>query len=142
MPHLSFLQIDYRPGPGLLIGRWLRAVTEGELYASYPALLETALAHGCRYWLLDARRRLNVEVAITPWLLNDFAPRLGQHLGGRVFLAYLVAPIQMTDAVPADKVIPPQVYFDGKSCLMQRFIDEDAALAWLQQHQALAATKG
>ncbi|MCC3160725.1 hypothetical protein LJ737_26045 [Hymenobacter sp. 15J16-1T3B] len=136
MPSLDFLQIDYRPDLDLLVGRWRRAVGEGQLYASYPALLDEARTHGCRYWLLDARRRLNLEVAITPWLLNDFLPRLGQHLGGRVYLAYLVAPIQLTDAVPEDKQIPPLVYFEGKSSLMQRFTDEAEAIRWLQAQQA------
>jgi hypothetical protein len=135
MSHPDFLHISYRADLDLLVGRWQRAVTEGELYASYPALLETALARHCRYWLLDARRRLNTEVAITPWLLNDFVPRLGQHLGGRVYLAYLVAPLQLTDAVPAAQQIPPLVYFEGRAALMQRFTDEAAALAWLQQQQ-------
>jgi hypothetical protein len=136
MLHTDFLQIDYRPDLDLLVGRWLRAVTEGELYASYPALLEAAQVHGCRHWLLDARRRLNVEVAITPWLLNDFVPRLGQHLGGRAYLAYLVAPIQMTEAVPAEQVIPPLVYFEGRAALMQRFTDEAAALQWLAEQRS------
>ncbi|RAK62726.1 hypothetical protein [Hymenobacter edaphi] len=131
----DFLQIDYRPDLDVLVGRWQRAVGEGELYASYPALLEVARAHRCHYWLLDARRRLNLEVAITPWLLNDFLPRLGQHLPGRVYLAYLVAPVQLTDAVPADKKIPPLVYFEGKASLMQRFTSEAEALAWLQRQQ-------
>ncbi|GAB2944420.1 hypothetical protein GCM10027048_06520 [Hymenobacter coalescens] len=135
MSHHAFLQIDYRPDLDMLVGRWLRAVSEGELYASYPALLETARHYGCRYWLLDARRRLNVEVAITPWLLNDFVPRLGQHLNGRTYLAYLVAPLQLTRAVPAAQIIPPQVYFEGKAALMQRFTEEAAALAWLRQQR-------
>ncbi|RTQ48564.1 hypothetical protein EJV47_16460 [Hymenobacter gummosus] len=136
MPLPDFLQISYRPELDLLVGRWQRIVSEGELYASYPALLEEAVARGCRYWLLDARRRLNIEVAITPWLLNDFVPRLGQHLGGRAYLAYLVAPVQLTDAVPADKQIPPLVYFEGRAALMQRFTDEATALAWLQEQRA------
>lgn len=133
MQHSDFLQIDYRPDLELLVGRWLRAVNEGELYASYPTLLEEAVAHGSRYWLLDARRRLNVDVAITDWLLNDFVPRLHQHLHGRVYIAYLVAPIQMTEAVPANMVIPPTTYFEGRASLMRRFTDESEALAWLAE---------
>jgi hypothetical protein len=132
----EFFHINFRPDLHVLVGRWQRPVSEGELYACYPAMLEEAQAHQCRFWLLDARRRRNVDVAVTAWLLNDFAPRLGQRLGGRAYLAYLVAPVQLTEAVPAEQVIPPRVYFEGRNCLMQRFTDEAAAIDWLRHHQA------
>ena len=63
----------------------------------YQLLLDAAQAGNCRRWLLDVRRRLNTHQLGAQWMVNSFLPLLGDRLGGRTQLAYLLAPLYMRD---------------------------------------------
>ena len=98
-------------------------------------LLDAAQAGKYRRWLLDVRRRLNTHQLGEQWIVNSFLPLLGDRLGGRTQLAYLLAPLYMRDSA-ADSAFPPPAYFVGKPFVGERFIEENAAIEWL--HQDLA----
>lgn len=131
----DFLEISYRADLDLLVARWLRPIELPQLQRGYGLLLEAALAGNCRRWLLDVRRRLNTHQLGASWMVSTFLPQLGPVLGGRTRLAYLLAPVYMRDS-SADSAFPPAAYFEGKPFIGERFIEENAALAWLGQEMA------
>ena len=125
----DFLEITYRADLGVLVARWLRPVDLAELQAGYEHTLKTAQAGAGRRWLIDVRRRFNTHQVGAQWMVNSLLPRLEPALGGRSRLAYLLAPLYLRDAT-ADSAFPPPTYFEGKPFVGERFIEEDAAIAW------------
>ena len=65
-------------------------------------------------------------------MLSAFLPLLAPQLGGRTRLAYLTAPVYLRD-IAADSAFPPLAYFEGKPFVGERFIKENAAIAWLDE---------
>lgn len=127
----EYLEVTYRPDLDVLCIRWMRQVSEEEMRQGYLALLELAVQHQCRQWLLDARRRFNTHREGAIWMVNTFLPLLPQRLGGRTALAYLLAPVIMRDT-EADAAFPPAQFFETKPFVGERFTDERAAMDWLQ----------
>jgi hypothetical protein len=127
----DFLEITYRADLGVLVARWLRPVDLAELQAGYEHTLKTAQAGAGRRWLIDVRRRFNTHQVGAQWMVSSLLPRLEPALGGRSRLAYLLAPLYLRDA-SADSAFPPPTYFEGKPFVGERFIEEDAAIAWLR----------
>ena len=128
----DYLEISYRPDLDLLLGRWLRPIELAEMQEGYELLLEAAVAGSCRRWLLDVRRRQNTHQVGAAWMMSTLLPRLAARLGGRTRLAYLLAPAYLRDEA-ADAAFPPPAYFAGKPFVGERFIEEQAAIAWLRQ---------
>ncbi|WP_210516947.1 hypothetical protein [Hymenobacter terricola] len=127
----DFLEISYRADLDLLLGRWLRPIELAEMQQGYELLLDAAVAGGCRRWLLDVRRRQNTHQVGAQWMVDTLLPQLTTRLGGRTRLAYLMAPVYLRDEA-ADAAFPPASYFVDKPFVGERFIEEDAALYWLQ----------
>ena len=127
----DFLTISYRPDLDVLVARWLRPIELAEMEQGYWALLAEAELRQCRRWLLDVRRRRNTHQIGAAWMVSTLLPALGQRLGGRSRLAYLLMPEFMRDAA-ADAAFPPPAYFDGKPFVGERFVEEHLALGWLQ----------
>ena len=126
----EYLDLNYRADLGLVTARWTRPVTSVELRAGYQVILHYAAnCADCRHWLIDSRRRLEVDARDVYWLTDVFYPTLRQHMHGVVFLAFLAAPYQLHcvqgDAVPA---LPRN---HGDSCSLSQFTDEGAAVHWL-----------
>ena len=126
----DFLEISYRADLDLLMGRWLRPIELAELQQGYYLLLEVALANECRRWLLDVRRRQNTHQIGASWMISTFLPLLSPQLGGRIRLAYLMAPTYLRDAA-ADAAFPTPAYFADKPFMSERFIEENTAITWL-----------
>jgi hypothetical protein len=127
----DFLQVTYRPDLEILLVRWMRQVSLEEMKQGYLYLLDVAVEHKCRQWLLDARRRFNTDRDGARWMIDSFLPSLHARLGGRTYLAYLLVPVIMRD-VEADAAFPPASFFEGKPFIGERFIDERAAVEWLE----------
>ncbi|MCC2545644.1 hypothetical protein LJY25_04245 [Hymenobacter sp. BT175] len=126
----DFLELSHRPDLGVMFVRWMRPVTSQELQQGYLKLLEESAAVQCRAWLLDARRRRNTDGASQRWMLTELLPMAVTRLGGRVYLAFLLAPVHLRDAA-SDDVFPPAEFFIDKPYAAERFTDEGPALAWL-----------
>ncbi|MCB2406360.1 hypothetical protein [Hymenobacter lucidus] len=131
-PPPEFLTIDYRPDLGILVVRWQRLITVAEMQQGYLLLLEYAAHYRCRHWLLDGRRRFNTDREGAQWMVATFLPLLQPRLGARTYLAYLLAPVTLRDQ-DADAAFPPAAYFQDKPFLGERFVEEGAAIAWLQR---------
>ena len=126
----DFFQLTHRPDLGIVTARWTRPTSSGELRAGYQELLRYARScDGCCRWLIDSRRRLQVDSRDVHWLTADFYPLLRQHLGSHVYLAFLIAPYQADDV--RDENLPALPYTHGDYCSLNQFTDEGEAVRWL-----------
>jgi hypothetical protein len=123
----DFAELTFRNDLQIVLGRWLRPVSSTELQQSYEALLATANPHRCRFWLLDLRRRGISSEDDTLWTLETFLPQLPPRLGGRVYLAFLVAPGHLS-AIDQETGAP---MVSNAQCHVRLFTDEGLATAWL-----------
>ncbi|GAA4043692.1 hypothetical protein GCM10022409_32140 [Hymenobacter glaciei] len=129
------LQLSYRPDLNILVGRWGYQPDPHELPAVYKEVQELALKHGCRFWLQDIRRRTLNDPHTTRWLLQDFFPGMARHLGGRLYVAYLVGPV-LHEAIVSQPDFVSAEYYDGQPFAISFFGDEGAAMQWLQARPA------
>ncbi|SNC76695.1 hypothetical protein SAMN06265337_3516 [Hymenobacter gelipurpurascens] len=129
-PAPDYLTITYRPDLDVLVGRWMRPVTLPEMQAGYDLMLEAAVEHKCQYWLLDVRRRINTDGQGAHWMMTEFLPAVGVRLGGRTYLAYLLAPLLLRDQ-SADAAFPTPESMADKPFMGLRFTDEREAIEWL-----------
>ena len=130
----EYLAITYRPDLDQLTARWLQAVSKEELMAGYEALRQAALFYGCRYWLIDARRRTSNSHSGPEWVTTQFLPQVQQELGGRLGVAFLTLPHYLT-GLPTALMAPPP----SATVQFARFLDEGAANTWLATQQAAKA---
>ena len=128
------LQLAHRPDLDILLGRWAYQPAPQELPTVYQRMETVALAEHCRFWLQDIRRRTFNDPHTTEWLLNDFFPRMARHLGGRLFVAYLVGPTLHEAIVRQPGFVSAEAY-DDKPFALSFFGDEGAAIRWLQIQQ-------
>ncbi len=129
-PIADYLDLAHRPDLGIETARWLRPTTSGELRAGYQGLLRHASAcEGCHHWLIDSRRRVQVDAQDVHWLTDQFYPTLRRNMGSHVFLAFLVAPYQLDDV--QDDTLPALPHTHGDNCSLNQFTDEGEAVRWL-----------
>ncbi|MBG8554931.1 hypothetical protein [Hymenobacter guriensis] len=133
---LPYLTITYQGRRRVLLGQWQRSVMPFELHHGYAQLLEAAVAHQCRFWLIDTTRwQAPADATTVLWMLESFLPRLHPQLGGTVYLAFLMAPHQLA-GVLTNHAIPPLAALNGTPYQLQRFTEEAAALHWLRTCRA------
>ncbi|MDU0370638.1 hypothetical protein ACFPAF_09565 [Hymenobacter endophyticus] len=126
----DFLQLTHRSDLGIVTARWTRPTTSPELRAGYQELMRYATScESCRRWLIDSRRRTQVDARDVHWLTEDFYPLLRQYLGGHVYLAFLIAPYQADDV--QDESLPQLPHTHGDYCSLNQFTDEGEAVRWL-----------
>ena len=129
------LQLAYRPDLNVLVGRWGYQPTPPELPAVYQQVQELAIAHDCRYWLQDIRRRTFNDPDTTRWLFQEFFPAMAHRLGGRLYVAYLIGPT-LRDAIVSQPAYISAESYDGQPFVVSFFGDEGEAMEWLQAHPA------
>jgi len=122
----DYLAVSFRPDLGLLLGRWLRAVSEAELLAGYASLRQATLHCGALSWFIDSRRRASHSHYSPEWVTASFLPALQQELGRPLYVSFLMLPDYLRSRVDAPSSCPSTspVQF---AC----FLDEGAAYAWL-----------
>ncbi|UOQ50968.1 hypothetical protein [Hymenobacter cellulosivorans] len=130
----AYLEITYDTTRQVLVAKWLRGVMPFELHRGYHALLEAAVEHDCRFWLLDVRRRAGIDSADILWTLNEFLPLVHPRLKRTTYLAFLMLPHHLAGDL-SDGRVPDATYYDNRPYRNERFTDEEPALEWLQQCQ-------
>ncbi|MGI4865684.1 MAG: hypothetical protein ACRYFZ_17310 [Janthinobacterium lividum] len=131
----DYLEIAYQPDLQILVGRWLRLVTEAEALQGYADLLTAAKQYGAHYWLLDIRRRHRSTPATLDWLLATYYAQLVRELGPPVRMVYFMAP-GLRQEFQADGTVPePQTYHADEPFRMNQCITESEAVAWLRAEQ-------
>lgn len=139
-PPLDYLDLNFRSDLGIVTARWTRPVASHELRAGYQAILQYAAGcSDCRYWLIDSRRRLEVDTRDVYWLTDVFYPTLRRHMHGVVFLAFLAAPYQLCSL--QDAPVPALPRNQGDNCSLSQFTDEGAAVHWLLAQGAQPAVQ-
>jgi hypothetical protein len=127
--------IVYRPDLNILVGRWMVEISRAEeVKRNYVQLFKAAIeSQGCRFWLLDARRRFRTTEEITGWV-NQQVPRLAlEELGAEIRVAFLLAPHQLlTDSPPFPALRHPT----AGHAISAQFTDEGEAIAWLRAEQS------
>ena len=130
-PVLEFLEVNFWPDTGVLVGRWLRAISPEESQQGYWHMLATAQAHACRRWLMDVRRRPRTDAATIRWLVDAFFPAAARAMGGQVMLSTLLAP-SLLQELAQNPALPGTDEPPGAPFRLGRFLTEHDALAWLQ----------
>ncbi|MDQ2792559.1 MAG: hypothetical protein M3Y12_00915 [Bacteroidota bacterium] len=130
----DFLDIIYQEQPNILLGRWLRPVSEAEAQRGYEALLAAAKTHGAHYWLLDIRRRHRSAPSTLAWLLTSYYDQLVRGLGPPVSLVYFMAP-GLRGEFQQDGTVPEPATYAGQPFRMNQVITEADAVAWLRAEQ-------
>lgn len=131
LPSLEFLEVGFRPDSGVLVGRWLRAISPEESQQGYWHMLAAAEAHACRRWLMDVRRRPRTNNATIHWLVDAFFPAAAAALGGQVMMSTLLAP-SLLQELAHNTQLPGTDEPPGAPFRLGRFITEHDALEWLQ----------
>jgi len=131
------LEIIYHRDHHILIGRFLRPLSEEENHQCYLELLAAAHARdNCRYWLLNIRRRGRSGPVVLQWLLHDFYPQLQRELGTPARLVYFMAP-GLREEFQLDGTVPePSTYDLAEPFRMHQCITEGEAVDWLLEEQA------
>jgi len=138
-PASGHLDISYHDDSNVLVGRWLRPVSEAEARQDYADLLGAAQHFGAHYWLLDIRRRGRSAPATLAWLLADYYTQAVRVLKAPVRLVYFMAP-GLRQEFQADGVVPePATYANEHPFRMNQCITEAEALAWLASEQQHAS---
>lgn len=131
------LDLCYRDLDDVVVSRWLRPMPSGEMFkASYYALLQIAVQHRCRHWLLDIRRRQSHCDEQTRWVLEDFCTLAAAAFApGQFYAAFLVAPPQLT--YYTDIVMPTAAAATNRCFQVVAFEHEGTAVAWLHSKQPI-----
>jgi len=127
---VSYLDLAYRPDLDLVVIRWMLQPTVAEIQQGYSLALNIAAQHQCCRWLVDARRRDHSNKESSQWMMDSFFPQLPARLPGKVFMAFLFAPLHLQD-LETDTALPSLTYFDGLPYQVERFTEEQTATAWL-----------
>ncbi|TGE25483.1 hypothetical protein E5K00_09915 [Hymenobacter aquaticus] len=126
--------ITYRPDLGLLIGRWFMNAPVATLQADYRALLAAAQEHHVGRWLLDVRRRDQLDPTLGQWTTGTFYPEASRQLAPlQLRIAVLCSPARL--AVYADSARQQEYLNYGLAAerpyQLQLFGDEGQAMNWL-----------
>ncbi|GAA3975035.1 hypothetical protein [Hymenobacter antarcticus] len=127
--------LTYEPAPNLLVGRWLRDITDRSLLPPQEELLTVAQHHNrCRFWLLDMRSQQDFSSLLLEWLGSLLAQQVVSVLGSPVFIACV-----------ADESHRAEIESIGTETLLRQqaahefypyfFHDEAAARIWLTESQ-------
>ena len=130
----DFLDIIYQSHHDILLGRWLRPVTEVEARLGYNYLLAAAHQHNAHYWLLDIRRRHRSAPAVMTWLLGTYYDQLIRELGAPVCMVFFM-PLGLREEFMQDGVVPEPVSYAGKSFRLNQTTTEAEAVTWLLTEQ-------
>ncbi|WP_133257065.1 hypothetical protein [Hymenobacter edaphi] len=134
LPSFDFLDLSYRPDLQTLAVRWLRAVTFAELQQGFRAALAMGLARQATRWLVDVRRRTELDAVPSRWVAEHLLPESAAALApATLYVAYLLSPMRahelrrdagLRDATAVAQA-PAQLY------RLDTFIDEGPAVQWL-----------
>ncbi|MBX0291152.1 hypothetical protein K3G63_11910 [Hymenobacter sp. HSC-4F20] len=128
--------ITARPDLGILVARWTADAPATELRAQYATILASAQQHQLSRWLLDVRRRDQLDPEIGQWTTHVFYPEVARVLAPLpVRLGVLCSPARL--AIYNQAADQHQFLSYGLAAerpyQLQLFIEEGTALAWLLQ---------
>jgi hypothetical protein len=134
----DFLTLAYRPDARVLTARWLRAVSLAELQQGFTRIRELSQEQQAGHWLVDVRRRTELDAASSGWVASVLLPAAAVDLGPTpLSVAYLLSParneqLHTDDALKAT-VQQAQSYIQPYT--LRTFLDEGQAMQWLSEQR-------
>lgn len=126
---LPFLQLSFRKDLGILFTRWGQYVGLNEYIEGYTRSLQVARETDAHFWLVDLRMRNTPDNELHNWYENTFVPTVLDSLKGKIYLAYLISPLQLDRIPNSEHQTNIATYND---CLIIKcFTKEKDALQWL-----------
>ncbi|OON68745.1 hypothetical protein [Hymenobacter sp. CRA2] len=130
----DFLDLGYRPDLRVLTVRWLRPVSFVELQIGFRAALALNEHHHAALWLIDVRRRTELEAASSAWVADHLLPDAAAAVApGTLHVAYLLSPMR-ADELNRDaglRTATASAQSAAQPYRLATFIDEGPALQWL-----------
>ncbi|UYZ61054.1 hypothetical protein [Hymenobacter latericus] len=132
--YAEYLDLQYRPDLRVLTVRWLRDVSFAELQAGFRAALHLGLAHRATHWLVDVRRRAELNASSSGWVAQHLLPEAAAGLRpAQLYVAYLLSPARV-EAIQATAALAQTVAASQAATqpyTLQIFMDEGPAVQWL-----------
>jgi hypothetical protein len=119
---------------GILVARWSDDAPFAQLQASYEELLKAGLAHGLPRWLLDVRRRDQLDPAFGQWTTHVFYADAATRLAPQPLrVAILCSPVRLAvyEADAAQQQYLAYGLSPERNYQLQLFIEEGPAMQWL-----------
>ncbi|UOQ55317.1 hypothetical protein [Hymenobacter cellulosivorans] len=126
--------ILYRPDLHLLIVRWPGDAPVPQLQADFEAVLQEAEQHGVARWLLDVRRRDQLNPELGQWTNYTFYPLASTRLAPLPLrIAVLCSPTRLTiyDSDAQQREYLTYGLSAERPYQLRLFGDEGAAMQWL-----------
>lgn len=130
----SLLTITPRPDLGILVARWADDAPTAQLQQHYAAILAAAQVHGLTRWLLDVRRRDQLNPEFGQWTTHEFFPQAtAQLVPQHLRVAALCSPARLTvyEADPNQQQYLQYGLSAERSYSLHLFIEEGHAMEWL-----------
>jgi hypothetical protein len=130
----DFLDLSYRPDLHVLTVRWLRAVNFEELRAGFEAARQRGATEQAACWLVDVRRRTELEAASSAWVADTLLPAVAADVApARLQVAYLLSPAR-ADVLRSDqnmRAVATGAQASTRPYQLRTFLDEGPAVQWL-----------
>ncbi|SET72957.1 hypothetical protein [Hymenobacter actinosclerus] len=129
----DYLNLSYRPDLATLVVRWLRAVSFAEVQEGFRAAREMSYSFGAARWLVDVRRRTELDAASSGWVATTLLPSVAAEAAPAVLhIAYLLSPAR-ADMLEQDGGMRATTATARAhpSYQLQLFLDEGEAVNWL-----------
>lgn len=130
----DFLDLGYRTDLRVLTVRWLRTVTLAELQAGFQRARQQSQECGATRWLVDVRRRTELDAAASGWVVSELLPAAAQDaVPATLHIAYLLAPtrefVLRTD--PGMQAATTAAESLAQPYRLRTFMEEGLAVQWL-----------
>ncbi|UOQ53286.1 hypothetical protein [Hymenobacter cellulosivorans] len=132
----DFLDLSFRSDLGILTIRWLRTVTFEELHHGFTLALSMAEEQQTAHWLVDIRRRTELDASSSAWVAQQFLPEAAASLApASLHVAYLLSPAraELLQQDTSLRAASAAAQAPSQSYRLQTFIDEGPATDWLLQ---------
>lgn len=130
----SLLTLTPRPDLGILVARWADDAPTPLLQAHYAELLATARQHGLSRWLLDVRRRDQLNPELGQWTTHVFFPQAAaQLLPQPLRVAVHCSPgrLAVYEEDPTQQQYLAFGLSNDREYELRLFIEEGPAMEWL-----------
>ncbi|RFP65167.1 hypothetical protein D0N36_09875 [Hymenobacter lapidiphilus] len=129
----DYLHLSYCPKMATLVVRWLRAVSFAEVQEGLRAAREMSYSYGAARWLVDVRRRTELDAATSGWVATTLLPAVAaESAPAMLHIAYLLSPTRadMLEHSPGMRAVTATAQAHP-AYQLQLFLDEAVAVAWL-----------
>ncbi|SDY07973.1 hypothetical protein [Hymenobacter psychrophilus] len=129
----DYLSLSYRPDLATLVVRWLRAVSFAEIQEGFRTAREMSYSRGAARWLVDVRRRTELDAASSGWVATTLLPAVAAETApATLHVAYLLSPAR-ADVLEHDRGMQAATATAQahSAYALRLFLDEGAAVEWL-----------